>query len=181
MKLLAIPFTLLICSAFLWSSCRTERALWIDVRESGGRTTIAVTEGIARRLLDASEGKLSFTKKKNELLTRQMLRDVLDGRERAVTARDERGTEITVSTKPLSIPGQDRGKNRLVLDIYKSGEQTFHLTLPDLAIELGDEEKKISLHADVDWKSWLPFLAKAGGAVYIKNYDEDTELWVYVE
>jgi hypothetical protein len=177
------PLTALVfCSALLWSSCRTEKALWIEVNEHGSRKTIAVTEGIARRFLDAMETKVRFTtKSKSELLTREMVRDVLDGRTRSATTRDEHGTEVTISMKPLGIPGDSRENNRLVLDIYSSGERTFHLALPELDIELADKERQISLRADIDWKSWLPFLAKAGGAVYIKDHDEDTEVWLHVE
>lgn len=177
------PLTALVfCSALLWSSCRTEKALWIEVNEHGSRKTIAVTEGIARRFLDAMETKVRFTtKSRSELLTRAMVRDVLDGRTRSATTRDEHGTDVTISMKPLPIPGDSRENNRLVLDIYSSGERTFHLALPELDIELADKERQISLRADIDWKSWLPFLAKAGGAVYIKDHDEDTEVWLYVE
>jgi hypothetical protein len=31
------------------------------------------------------------------------------------------------------------------------------------------------------WKALLPFLAKGGGAVFIKDQDDDTEVWIYVE
>lgn len=177
------PLTaLMLCSALLWSSCRTEKALWIEVNEHGSRKTIAVTEGIARRFLDALQTRVRFTSKaKSELLTREMVRDVLDGRTRSATARDEQGTDVTIFMKPLRIPGDSRGNNRLVLDIYTSGQRTFHLALPELDIELADKERQISLRADIDWKSWIPFLAKAGGAVYIKDYDEGTEVWLYVE
>jgi ABC-type Fe3+-hydroxamate transport system substrate-binding protein len=165
-----------------WMSCTTHKALWIEVKEPNGQKTIAVTEGIARKLLDTREANVSFSEKgKRELVTREMLQSVLDGRERSITAQGERGSEATVSLKPLSIPGGTSGSNRLVLEIYKSGKQTFRFALPDLSIELDDEESKISVHANVDWKSWLPFLAKAGGAVYIKDHDDDSEVWVYVE
>lgn len=174
--------TIVFCSALLWPSCRTENALWIEVHEHGTRKTIAMTEGIARQFLDALDRNVNFTRKnKPNLLTREMLYAVLEGRERSVTTRDDHGTEITASMKPLSIPGENRGNDRLVLHIYKSGEQTFQLTVPDLEIELADEENQISLRANVDWKPWLPFLAKAGGAVYIKDHEEETEVWVYVE
>lgn len=182
MKPLHMMSMLLVCSGILWSSCRAERGLWIEVKENGTQKTIAVTEAIARKLLDTKETKVRFTEKgKQELVTREILQGVLDGRERSRTVHDDHGSEITLSMKPLSIPGERSGNNRLVLKTYKSGKQTFRIALPELNIDLADDESKVSVHADVDWKEWLPFLAKAGGAVYFKDHDDDTEVWIYVE
>jgi hypothetical protein len=172
----------LLCLAMLWSSCRTEKALWIEVKENGALKTIAVTEGIARRLLDTKVLNVSFTKKKkDELVTREMLRAVLDGRERSITAHDENGSEVTVSLRSVRVPGESSGNNRLVLETYKSGKQTFRIALPEFKMELADEKSEASVHIDFDWKSWLPFLAKAGGGVYFNDHDDDTEVWLYVE
>jgi hypothetical protein len=151
------------------------------VKEDNGRKTIAVTEAIARKLLDTKETKVGFSKKaKQDLVTREMLQSVLDGRERSITAHDEHGSEVTVSMKPLNIPGGKGNNSRLVLETYKSGKQTFRIALPELDIELAGEDR-ISVSANLDWKSWLPFLAKAGGAVYLKDHNDDTEVWLYVE
>jgi hypothetical protein len=109
---------MLLCSGMLWVSCRAEKALWIEVKENGERTTtIALTEGIARQLLDTKEINVSFSEKgKSELVTREMLQAVLDGRERSMIARDGHGSEATVSLRSLRIPGGKTGSNRLVLE-----------------------------------------------------------------
>jgi hypothetical protein len=173
---------LLLFSAVLWSSCRTEKALWIEVKENGERKTIAVTEGIARKLLESTNMNVSFTEKEDdELITREMLRAVLDGREPSITRHGDDGKMVTLSMKPVSLPGKNSGNDRLVLETYKSCEQTFRIALPELEISLGDDESEISVHANFDWKSWLPFLAKAGGGVYFKDHGEQTEVWLYVE
>ena len=173
---------MLICSGMLWSSCRAERALWIEVKENGGQKTIAVTEGIARKLLDTKEMNVNFSKKgKKELVTREMLQAVLDGRQQSISAHDDQGSDVTISMKPLNVPGEKNGKNRLVFETYKAGKQTFHIALPELEMSMADENGEASVNVDLDWKAWLPFLAKAGGAVLIKDHDDDTEVWLYVE
>ncbi len=178
-QLQTIGIGLLCLSSF---SCATQKALWIDVRENHGQTSIAVTEAMARKLLDTKEPHINFLKEDNDgLITREKLQAVLDGRERSITTRGKEGSVVTMSMKPLNIPGGKGGNNRLVLETYKAGEQKFRIVLPELDISLGDEESKVSVQANLDWKSWIPFLAKEGGAVYLKDYKDDTEVWVYVE
>lgn len=172
----------LLIAAMFWSSCRTEKALWIEVNERGGRKTIAMTEAIARKLLEWGGSNLKLAgKDEEEVITKDMLRDVLDGRQQSITATDNRGSVLTLSMRPLRVPGERRGDNRLVLETYKDGKQTFRMALPEFTIQAGDDGGTISINADVDWKSWLPFLSKAGGAVFIKDEESDTEVWVYVE
>lgn len=172
---------LLLCSAMLLISCRTEKALWIELKGNGGLKTIAVTEGIARKLLN-TKMNVNFTKRENdEIITREMLRAVLDGRQQSITAHGDHGNEVTLSMKPISLPGENSGNNRLVLETYKAGEQTFRITLPEFEIEAAGDTAELSVQGDFDWKEWLPFLAKEGGGVFFKDHSGDTEVWVYVE
>lgn len=170
------------CSAMFFA-CRTEKALWIEVKEDGKRTTtIAMTEGIARKLLETEEMNVNFTEKgRHDLITRDMLRSVLNGEKRSVIARDENGSEAVVSLKSLNIPGERSGNNRLVLETYKSGNQTFRMVLPELEFEQADDKGDEHVKVNFSWKALLPFLEEVGGAVYINDQDEDTEVWVYVE
>ncbi len=173
---------ILICSALLLSSCSAQQALWIEVKGDGEHKTIAVTEGIARRLLDSKDMHVNFSRhEKNDLVTREQLRAVLDRRERSITAHGDHGKEVTTSMKSINTPGKNNDKNRLVLEVYKKGKQTFRIALPELEIKSADEKNELSIDVDLDWKEWLPFLAKEGGAVFIKDHDDDTEVWVYVE
>ncbi len=174
---------MLLCSGLFWASCRAEKALWIELKENGRRTTtIAMTEGIARQLLDTKEMSVSFSEKgKQELITRDMLQAVLDGRQPSMTARNGHGSEATVYLKSLNSPGERRGNNRLVLETYKSGKQTFRIVLPEIEMEQTDEKGDEFVKINFGWKALLPFLAKVGGAVYIKDHDDDTEVWIYVE
>ena len=173
---------MLFCSAMLWSSCRAEQALWIEVKGNGEHKTIAVTEGIARRLLDSKDMHVNFSKHDNDdLITREQLRAVLDRREQSITAHGDHGKEVTMSMKSINTPGKNNDKNRLVLEVYKKGKQTFRIALPEIEIKTADEENELSIDVDLDWKEWLPFLAKEGGAVFIKDHDDETEVWVYVE
>ena len=181
MKRLHVLTLLAICLALL-SSCRTQRALWIETDRNGHLVAIAVTEGIARRFLETTGPSTDlWTQGEQSPIAREMLRDVLDGRQTRVSARGDDGSVITISMKPLSVPGRGRGNNRIVLEISKAGEKTFRLALSDLDLHLADENTSVSLQAHLDWKRWVPFLAREGGAVYVKDAGEDTEVWLYVE
>lgn len=173
---------LLLCSGLLWASCASEKAVWVEVRENGGqKTTIAVTEGIARQLLETTEMNVNFSSKGNgDLVTREMLQAVMDGRERSLSATDGHGSEATVSMKQLRTPGR-RGSDRLVLETYKAGRRTFRIALPEFEMEQEDQKSLESVKVDFGWKALLPFLAKTGGAIYINDQNDDTEVWVYVE
>lgn len=182
MKAHSATALLLLCSGLIWTSCRSEKALWIEIRENGSRTIIAMTEGIAKQLLDKKEMNVNFSEgEKSQLVTRDMLQAVLDGRQSSMTSRNEEGDEATVSLKSLSVPGERAGNDRLVLETYKSGKQTFRIALPELEMERADEKGDESAKVNFGWKALLPFLAKVGGAVYINDQSDDTEMWLYVE
>jgi hypothetical protein len=174
-----------ICSSVLRASSPGERALWIEVKEKGDhKTTIAMTKSIARRLLESDETKVHFaTKGKKDLITRDMLGSVLDGREESVEARDEDGSEAKLYMADLKVPGHKGGKEKLVFETYKSGSRTFRIALPEIELEASDEENggTGSIETSIGWKALLPFLAKEGGAIYINTEKEETEVWLYVE
>ena len=176
---------LLLCSGFLLASQpHSEKALWIEVKEKGNQqTTIAMTEGIARQLLESDETKVNFSEKgKRDLITREMLTAVLEGRQESAEVRDpEDGSEAKIYMKDLDVPGKGDGKNRLVLATYKSGRETFRIALPEIEMESHDERSNDFVKINFGWKGLLPFLAKEGGAVYIEDGKDDTEVWIYVE
>ena len=173
---------ILLFSGFLWVSCGSERAVWIEVKEHGEqKTAFAMTEGIARQLLETKEMDVNFSKtNEGGLITREMLRAVLEGRERSLTARDGDGSEAIVYARQLRTPGH-QGTDRLVLETHKAGKQIFRIALPELEIEQANQESDEFVKMSFGWKALLPFLAKTGGAMYIKDYDDDTEVWIYVE
>ncbi len=161
-------------------SCSGQRALWIDVRDKDEHKTIAVTEAIARKAIEVAN--VEFAGRNNrDLVTREVLLSVLDGRERTRTARDAVGNEAVVYMKRLDTPGKNGGNNNLVLETYKSGRQTFRFALPNLDMSFDGESNSVSVSGKLDWKSWLPFLAKEGGAVYLKDHSDETEIWLYVD
>ncbi|MEK7248868.1 MAG: hypothetical protein AAB209_00455 [Bacteroidota bacterium] len=177
---------LLFCSVVLLASgCSAEKALWVDVKEKGERkTTIAMTEGIARQLLGSEELKVRFAEKgKKELITLEMLRSVLDGKG-SLEARDsQHDSEVKVYLKQLSTPGSRKGRDRLVLETHEAGKKKFRIALPDIAMEKSDEESETDelVKINFGWKALLPFLAKEGGAVYINDQQKDLEVWIFVE
>jgi hypothetical protein len=179
-------FAVLILFSTTLLASHSEKALWIEVKEKGNiKTTIAVTEGIAWQLVESKQTKANFSGKgKKDVITKEMLRAVLDGREKSIVVRDsEGGSEVKIYLKDLDIPGKERGKDRLVLETYKSGQKKFSIGLPDIEVEEAGEDSGAGdlVKLSFGWKGLLPFLAKAGGAVYVKDYKGDTEVWVYVE
>ena len=176
---------LFICSSVLTGCPTRERALWIEVKDKGDhKTSIAITEPIARLLLESDEKKVHLTKEgEKDPFTREMLRSVLDGREESVEAQDGDGSQVKLYMADLKVPGRKDGKGRLVLETYKSGSRTFRITLPEIEIEASDEEDggSESLELSIGWRALLPFLAKEGGAIYIDTDKDDTEVWLYVE
>lgn len=179
--------TLILCSGVLFASeTRSEKALWIEVKERGEqKTTVAMTVGIARELLESKETKVNFAEEgEKELITKDMLQAILDGRQEFIEAHDnENATEAKLYLKQLEIPGKESGKNRLVLEVSKSGMKTFRIALPEIEVEKSGEKSEGSELERISfgWKGLLPFLAKEGGAVYIQVQKDDTEVWIYVE
>lgn len=172
----------MLCSGLIWAACSSERAIWIEMKENGKPgTTIAMTEGIARQLLESKDVNVSLSKTDGDgLITREMLQEVLDGRKASVRTHDEHGSEAIVYAKPLRTPGST-GKDRLVLETRKAGKQVFRIALPQLDIEQADQKSDEFVKVSLGWKALLPFLAKSGGAIYIRDEGDDTEVWVYVE
>ncbi len=108
----AVAGLLFICSTVLAASQPRDKALWIEVKEKGDhKTTIAVTELIARQIIESDETNVHFAKKgKQGLITREMLRSVLDGREESVEVRDEDGSEAKLFMADLKVPGNKGGE-----------------------------------------------------------------------
>lgn len=174
---------LLICSGFSQAFAHQEKALWIDVKKHGHHeTTIAVTEPIVRQLLEASE--VHFAKNgEKDLITKEMLRAVLDGEQESIETRNEDGSELTLHMADLEVPSRHAKKEKLVLEVYKSGSQTLRVALPEIEVEASNEEEDGigSIETSIGWKWLLPFLSKEGGAIYINSDKDETELWLYVE
>ncbi|HUI11303.1 MAG TPA: hypothetical protein VL221_13315 [Bacteroidota bacterium] len=178
----AVVAGLFVSTASLYAFPPSQNALWIQVDKKGeGRTTIALTEQVARELLSSSKTHLGPAEGDNDLITRDMIRDVLEGRRESVEARDAGGTEARIWMKDLTPPGRTHGSSKLVLEIYKAGDRTVHIALPDVEIEAADRESGGEMSTEFGWKTFLPFLARDGGAVYINSEKDDTEIWVFVD
>ncbi len=161
----------------------TEKALWIETREHGKlKSTMAVTEDIARHVVKSDDTEVNFGDDDKDLITKEMVLDVLDGRERKVTAKDSNGDEeVTLFMKDLDVPGSVGDKDRLILATFKEGKKTFSMTLPDIEVESKEDNSNAMETYHIGWKALLPFVAKHGGALYTKDYKDDTEVWLYVE
>ena len=181
-------FIVLAMTAAFYSCAGTfpqhsERSLWIETREHGKlKTTLAVTEQIARMVIESKDTKVNFSGEgKKDIITREQVRSVLDGDEKSVTGKD-REKEVTISMKDLDVPGKKGGTDRLILETYKGGKKTFSITLPDIEVESkGDDDSGDLVPRSFGWKALLPFLAKSGGALYVLDHKDDSEVWLYVD
>jgi hypothetical protein len=173
------------CTTTLFGSTSSRKALWIEVREKGDhKTTVAVTEEVARELLDSRHSNCRIRMDGDHgLITRAMLKAVLDGEQDILEARDEHGEMIKLYMADLDAPAHRGDSGKLILETFKSGSRTLRMVLPEVEIEASDGEdggsESVELH--LGWKGLLPFLAKEGGAIYVSSEEDDTEVWVYVQ
>jgi hypothetical protein len=171
-------------AALLAGSTHSEKAMWIKISEQGKlKTTIAITEPIARLIAESDKENVHFSSHKDrDLITRQMMKDVLDGKKSSMKEEDaEDGTEAEIFMKKLDVPGSRGDKSRLILETYKDGKRTFRMKLGEFEIESTDEESEKPSKNDFSWKALLPFLSKTGGGVYILDHNDNTEVWLFVE
>lgn len=177
-----IVATSVLLGAAASTAGNSRSALWIEVKsENQGMTRIAVTREIAVALVEADkDGSLHFRNHgHSDLITKQMIRDVLDGTRDIARAKDpDNGSEVTLYLKDLDLPRHAGGKGSIVMETYKDGERTFRMRLGEVEIETGDKDDTDIVF---NWRRLLPFLSKAGGAVYIDNERENSEVWVYVD
>jgi len=160
---------------------KKERVLWIETREDGTlKATIAISVGLAKHLLEESDDSPID----RDLITREMIEDVLSGREESVEATDPKTGESARLWLGLlevtSRTGDDAGD--LVVEVFKKGKRSFTLRLPYAEEPRAEEEDD----PDIDrmtfgWNSLMPFMAETKGVVYVKSQDEDTEFWMYVD
>jgi hypothetical protein len=157
-------------------------ALWIEVKnEEKGLTRIAVTREIAVALVEADDDDSIHVDRhgKGNLITKQMISDVLDGTRDIVRAKDpDDGSEVTLYLKDIDLPRHAGGSGSMVLETYKNGERTFRMKLGEFELEAGGKDDS---GIAFGWKRLLPFLSKAGGAVYVNNEREDSEVWVFMD
>ena len=184
-RILHLGLAILIGAGVLSASTpRRQKALWIEATENGElKTTIAVTEEIARLFLESKEVTFNSSEKgKDDLITKQMLLSVLNGEEEMVKASDKNG-EAKVYMKKLDVPSKGGDNSRLVIETYESGDRKFRIALPEVEIEHDAAEGNSHSYVGLmlGWRALLPFLAKEGGAVYIHDHQKDTEVWIYTE
>lgn len=176
-------FLSLISSVAFGASGTTKNALWIEVREYGDRqTVIAITKDIAAFLVEAEDRDVCFSRRHNkELVTKDMLRAVLSGRQESIEVHDAaESTDISISMKPLEVPSSIGRNQKLILETRKGNKKTFKISIPDIEIEAADDEEN-SVELSLGWRALLPFITEKGGAVYVKDVEEDTEVWAYVD
>lgn len=169
----------------LFASSSSQKALWIEVRDKENhRIIVAVTEAIARELLDSGGPKCRIAVDRGDgQITRAMLKAVLDGDQETIEASDGHNGVIKLYMADLDAPPRKGNTGKLVLETYKSGSRTLRMALPEIEIEANNEEDGGSdcIEMHLGWKGFLPFLAKEGGAIYVNSEEDDTEVWVYVE
>lgn len=178
-----ILFALFFVGSSVFAGNRS-RAIWIEVQKPGeGKTTIAVTENVVRALLESDSDDLNFHAakgKKNELITRKMMQDLLDGERATIDVEDEDGETAHLYTSDLEVPHHKGGDNNVVFETYKDGKRTFRMSIGDFDIEQSDEDGD-SAGFSLNWRKCLPFLKDGGSAIYIQNEKEETTIWLYMD
>jgi len=179
--LMAILAVALAVSSTAAGLSKKERVLWIETREEGTpKATIAVSINLAKHLLEESDDSPID----RDLITRQMIEDVLSGREESVETTDpETGQSARMWLGLLEVKsrtGDDAGD--LVVEVFKKGKRSFTLRLPYAE----DPDAREDDDPDIDrmtfgWNSLMPFMAETKGVVYVISHDDDTEFWMYVD
>jgi hypothetical protein len=163
-------------------AANSRQVLWIETKsQDEGRVKIAVTREIADAVLEAdNEGSMHWSSHDHKnLITKEMVRDVLDGTKDVAEAEDsENGSTAKIYLGNVDLPRHDGGKGSVVFETYKNGERTFRMKLGEIEIE-GSEKGEMGVA--FSWKRLLPFLKKTGGAVYISNEREDSEIWLFLD
>lgn len=160
---------------------KKERVLWIETREEGTlKASIAVSVTLAKYLLEESDDSPID----RDLITREMIEDVLSGREESIQTTDpETGQSARLWLGLLEVTartGEDSGD--LVIEVFKKGKRSFTMRLPysDEPEPQDDDDPDID-RLTFGWNSLMPFMAKTKGVVYVKSLEEDTEFWMYVD
>lgn len=162
-------------------SSKKERVLWIETREENtAKASIAVSVSLAEYLLkDSDDSPID-----RDLITREMINDVLSGREESVETTDPKtGQSARMWLGYLEVEsrtGDDSGD--LVVEVFKKGKRSFTLRLPFAeAPEARQEDDPDISRMTFGWNSLMPFMAETKGVVYMKNLEDDTEFWMYVD
>jgi hypothetical protein len=170
--------------AALGTFSKKEKVLWIETREDGTlKASIAVSMALAKHLMDENRDSKESPIDRN-LITREMVDDVLSGRKESVETKDPKTGEsarLWLGTLEIeSAAGDDEGD--LVIEVFKKGKRSFTLRLPFAreSEEREDDDPDIT-RMTFGWNSLMPFMAETKGVVYVKDHDDDTEFWMYVD
>jgi hypothetical protein len=163
---------------------KKERVLWIETREHGElKASIAISTALAKHLLDenrdAEESPID-----RDLITREMVDDVLSGRKESMESTDPKtGNSALLSLGTLTVPSAEGGEEGdLVIEVFKKGKRSFTLRLPQAEeSEARDDDDPDITKMTFGWDSLMPFMAKTKGVVYVKDHDDDTEFWMFVD
>ena len=166
-------------------AAQEQEMLWLNVRsDKEPETTIAVSLAIARQFYADGEEHLTFSlKDRKERELEHIIQEVLQGdRDEGEVYDSEGNTRVRVWRGTATVPGTgQKDGNTLVVEIREKGEAVTTIRLPNITIETTSEEQGAVVETAVGWRTFLPFLAEHGGAVYIATEKDETEIWVYVQ
>lgn len=182
--LVAVLAMLLVVPASLEAYSKKEKVLWMKIREEGQvKASIAISVTLAKHLLD-EERKSDGDPIDRDLITREMIDDVLSGRKESVESMDPKtgkSARLWIGSLEIeSAEGDDEGD--LVIEVFKKGKRSFTLRLPFAEDpEERDEDDPDITRMTFGWNSLMPFMAAAKGVIYVKDHDDETEFWMYVD
>jgi len=176
---------LLLASPTLAAPADEQEMLWIDVTSATDpSTTIAISLNVARELYQSERQHLILGHKSHsEKELQQLIADVLDGdQEEGEVYDSEDSTRVRVWKGMAEVPTSGKGNgNTLVVEVRENGKVVTTIRLPNITVETSATDEDAVVETAIGWRTFLPFLAESGGAVYIATGKDDSEVWVYVE
>jgi len=176
---------LLVAGSTRAPAAQEQEMLWIGVTsDTEPGTTIAVTLSVARDLYESDREHLVIGKNdRSERKLRDLIKSVLDGeRDEGEVTDPDNDSRVRVWRGYATVPGSGKGNNStLVVEIRERGEPVTTIRLPNITVETTAEGEDAVVETAIGWRTFLPFLAEHGGAVYISTEKDATEVWVYVE
>lgn len=181
--LVTVLVLMVVMIASLEAFSKKEKVLWMKIGEDGEvKASIAISVTLARHLLDEDRDSHEDPIDR-DLITREMIDDVLSGRKESVESTDrETGKSARLWIGSLEIESaEEDDEGDLVIEVFKKGKRSFTMRLPyaEESRERDEDDPDIT-RMTFGWNSLMPFMAESRGVIYVKDHDDDTEFWMYV-
>lgn len=163
-----------------------EKALCIEIREGGKLSSeIIMSLDIAKMIIEET-GKEDFDIAGAEISREELEKLLSYGGELATVENYETDTQIRFFIQEFKFKrrGSKGGKN-FIVEVYNyEDDNFFKLRIPLVIIRA---LIKISSWIDIRYKNYVgsemieKMLSREGGIMYVRDYKQDAEIWIYIE